>query len=405
MKILVVSSYLPYPLFSGGHIRLYNILKLLSKKHEITLICEKRSHQKKEDVEALQKICKKVIAVPRNTQWSLSTILKTGFSSYPFLLAGHANSALGEAINSELKNNYDIIHVETFYVMHNLPMNMSGLPPVVLVEHNIEYLVYERYANHANPLLRPFLSIDIAKIKKWEKYFWKKADRLVAVSEEEKKLMNRDDAVVVPNGVDTTKFKMRSSSAGEAGREKLKIDEKRILFIGDFKWIQNRDAVEFILKDIWPRIMSKWQIKNGILKLWIVGRSIPAEIKALSNDDSVLFDENAPVNTAEIFSRSFALLAPIRVGAGTSYKILESMASGLPVVTTSLGIEGVIGKDKEHALIGNTSEELAAEVLELLTNKKLYNMLSENGSDLVRKNYNWDAIVEKLEKVYSSVIR
>src|SRR6188472_94235 len=118
MKILVVSSYLPYPLHSGGHVRLYNLIKELSDKHEITLICEKRTHQTEADIKEVEKICKKVITVERKKQWSLENIAASAFSSQSFLVTGHTHSLMQEKIERELTNNpYDLIHVETFYVM------------------------------------------------------------------------------------------------------------------------------------------------------------------------------------------------------------------------------------------------------------------------------------------------
>ena len=252
MKILIVSSYLPFPLHSGGHIRLYNLIKNLSKNHVITLICEKRDYQTEEDVKSLEKICKKVITVPRRKQWSLGNIIKTGFSTDPFLLVGHKSEEMKLAIKDELvREVYDLIHVETFYVFQNLP---KVSVPVVLVEHNVEYLVYKRYLDLASPILKPLLYIDVMKIKNKEKSAWKKADKLVAVSNLEKKIIKRSDTVIVPNGVDTEEFKFRSF-------QEIPF-EKRILFIGNFKWIQNKDAVEFILKDIWPNILRKLEELN-----------------------------------------------------------------------------------------------------------------------------------------------
>ena len=215
MKILVISSYLPFPLHSGGHIRLYNLIKNLSNDNEITLICEKRDSQTDEDVEKVKKICKKVITVKRKKQWSFSNIIKTGFSFDPFLLVGHKSDEMKDLIRDELvKENFDLIHVETFYVLQNLPDGEAGLPkvsmPIILAEHNIEYLVYKRYADLASPLLRPILNIDVLKIKNKEEQAWKKVFKLIAVSEAEKKIMKRADTVIIPNGVDTNKFKFRS---------------------------------------------------------------------------------------------------------------------------------------------------------------------------------------------------
>src|SRR5258708_26564198 len=122
MKILLVSSFLPYPLVNGGNIRIFNLLKQLSKKHEITLICERRDFQTDRDVEEVKKYCKRVLTVRRKKQWSLLNVLKTGFSFSPFLVVGHTSSLMKEKIRKELENtDFDLIHVETFYVLQNLP--------------------------------------------------------------------------------------------------------------------------------------------------------------------------------------------------------------------------------------------------------------------------------------------
>ena len=395
MRILLVSSFLPYPLFSGGHIRLYNLIKELSKKHSITLICEKRNYQKEKDIEEVRKFCKKIITVDRKKQWSLSNILKTGFSFTPFLITGHESREMKNIIKKELnESQFDLIHVETSYVMQNI---LETNIPIVLVEHNVEYLVYKRFADQARLILRPFLYFDILKLKLWEEAMWKKAAKLVAVSEIEKKIMDkvRQDVEVVPNGVDIHKFKAKSE------KRKAENGEKRILFIGEFKWVQNRDAVEWILKSIWPKIHnSQFMIHNSI-KLWIVGRHIPDSIRSLTRDKSIIFDENAPNQTEQIYEKADLLLAPIRVGGGTSFKILEGMASGVPVITTSLG-NAINAKEDSEIVIAKTPEDFVYNIKKLLEDKKLYETISQNARKLIEEKYSWEKIVEKLEYTYQS---
>lgn len=403
MKILIVSSYLPFPLYSGGHIRLYNLIKNLSKNHEITLICEKRDSQKEEDVKEVEKICKKVTVVKRRKQWTMENILKTGFSKNPFLVVGHTNDQLKLAIQDELvREKYDLIHVETFYVYQNLPTGRTGLSkvniPVVLAEHNIEYMVYQRYAKLANFFLKPLFYLDVLKLKKIEQAIWKKADKLIAVSAYDKRIMKRADAVVVPNGVDTDVFLFRSFQHVPS--------EKRLLFIGDFNWIQNQDALEFILKEIWPNILAKistlsWDIN---LKLWIVGKNIPQDLKNLAKAKNIILDEKSNQTTSLIFRQSYVLLAPLRVAGGTSYKILEAFASGTAVVTTNLGIVGLEAKNGTHVLSGETPFELTDLVCNLLTDHSLYNKLTLNARKFVEEKYDWKKITKKLEEVYMSCI-
>src|SRR3989344_1204536 len=395
MKILVISSYLPFPLHSGGHIRLYNLIKNLSNDNEITLICEKRDLQTDEDVEKIKKICKKVITVKRKKQWSVENILKTGFSLDPFLLVGHKSEEMKNLIRDELvKENFDLIHVETFYVLQNLPKVSI---PVVLAEHNVEYLVYERYASLTSPVLRPLLYLDILKIKQREEKAWNKAFKLIAVSQAEKKIMKRPDTVIIPNGVDTERFSFRSFE--KIGKE------RRVLFIGDFKWLQNRDALEYILSQIWPKIKQQLLLLHQEidLKLWVVGRNLPDSFKKYSSKE-IIFDAKNKDEAWEIFRKAYLLLAPLRAGGGTSYKVLEAMSTGVGVVTTNLGIEGLGAKNGVHVLSAENSDELANCVVNLITDHSLYRKITLNSRKFIEENYDWRIISDKLNKVYMSCL-
>jgi len=399
MNILLVSSYLPYPLFSGGHIRLYNLIKELSCKHKITLICEKRDYQGYSEINELKNFCKKVITVPRKKQWSLGNILKTGFSTLPFLVIGHTNSEMQAKIRKELnENQFDLIHIETSYVMQNIPTTKV---PIILVEHNIEYLVYKRFADKASLPLKLLLSIDVVKLKNWEESMWTKATKLVAVSEIDKRVMEkkRKDVFVVSNGADVDKFQISSlkSQALKGG--------KKILFIGEFKWMQNRDAIKWIIKEIWPKLKAEFiplMTDKGI-KLWVVGRSIPDSIRRLTSDKNIIFDDQAPKETELIYQKADVLLAPIRVGGGTSFKILEAMACGVPVITTSLG-NAIDAKENSEIVIARDADDFVVELKKLLEDEEFYKTISKNARSLIEKKFNWKKISQDLNAVYESII-
>ena len=396
MKIFMVSSYLPYPLFSGGHIRLYNLMKNLKRDgYQITLICEKRSYQTQHDVKSVEEVCDKVITFDRRKQWTIKNILKSGFSPKSFLTVGHRIMEMEETIKDELQSDkYDLIHIETFYVFQNVPQTNL---PTVLAEHNIEYLVYKRYADKAPIFAKPLLNIDALKIKKEEKYYWKKATKLVAVSKEEKEIMKIDGVSIVANGVDIAKYDVKR-------KFRSKTEERKILFIGDFKWIQNRDSVEWIIKNIWPLVLDKSLEEKLKVKLWIVGKRIPKYLKDMGSE-SIHFDEDAPTETERIYGEADMLLAPIRVGGGTSYKILESMATGLPVLTTDLGNEGIDGISGKDLLVANQPSELANHIIELIKDPQMYRKISQNASDFIKKNFDWENISKELEKVYSQALK
>lgn len=389
MKILIVSSYLPYPLIDGGKVRLYNLLKNLNEKHEITLICEKRKNQTLEDEEEVLKVCKKLITINRSKAWSIKNISKSLLSFDSLLITSHTNSDFKKKIKNEIDSEkYNLIHVETFYVFQNLPKTDI---PIVVVEHNVEYEVYEKFASKSSFIIRPGLKYDILKLKRKEKLVWGRANKVIAVSKKEQKIIGKNSEVV-PNGVDLKKFKFI--------KKNLNKKEKKVLFIGNFGWIQNRDSAAFIIKNIWPKILSK----NPDYKLWIVGKNIPENIKTLA-DSSIIFDENAPKNTELIFQEADVLLAPIRVGGGTNFKILEAMASGTPVVTSMLGNEGIQAEKNSQILIAEKPEEYVSAIDTILNDNYLFKKISRNARIFIEENFDWNKIALKLESVYESLIK
>lgn len=375
--------------------RLYNLIKHIGQRHTVTLICEKRPNQTREDQNEVEKICDQVITVARQKQWSLKNIIKTGFSLSPFLIIGHTTQDMRVVIEKELvKKKYDLIHVETFYVMQNLPKTSL---PIVLVEHNIEYFIYERYAQKAAWFMRPLLMLDVYKLKRAEQRAWEKATVVAAVSKQDKEVIGRKNTYIVPNGVDTTVFQPKMISS------EFKTKKKKILYIGDYGYVQNRDAAGYIINSIWPQLKKNISLDAT---LWIVGKNMNQSIKDLGKEDNNIFFDDTNVQTAaDIFSEADVLLAPIRIGGGTSYKIIEAMAVGTPVVTTSLGHEGIEAKPDEEILIADTPEAIAGAVVSLLTNQQQYTLLSKNARKAIEKNYDWVQISRSLEYVYREAIR
>lgn len=387
MKILMLTPYLPYPLYSGGQIRSYNLLKNLAEKHEITLFSFIRSEKEKQYLASLKPYCRKVIMFKRRQAWDPRNLLLALFTPYPFLVAIYLSRHFRQAIETELAGGgYDLIHAETFYIMPNLPKTKI---PTLLVEQTIEYLVYQQFVRDFKLWpVKPLLYFDVLKINLWEKYFWRRASRLAAMSDSDREMMQqtvKDKQVdVVANGVDTKFFAKVVPSAGQT-----------VLFIGNFKWLPNRDAAYFLAKEIWPKIASR--IPQA--KLLIVGRNPTKEIENLSGGRIAVKGEVADIRTA--FAKAAVLLAPIRNGRGTKYKVLEAMASGLPVVTTKLGIEGV--EAGESVLVAETAAELAKKTVAVLKNRPLARRLAGQAKKIVSRRYNWETISARLNLIYQQL--
>lgn len=388
MKVLMLTPYLPYPTNSGGQIRSNNLLKHLSRKHEITLCSLVKNPEDEKFKDKLKPYCREIYIFKRPKKpWTLSNILRTGFSSYPFLVMRNFSpdekKALPKIIN---EGNFDLIHAETFYVCPHIPKN--GLP-LVLVDQTLEYKVVQHYVDtYRYPWLKPLLYIDAAKLKYWETFYWKKATELVAVSEADAHFMSREagkEVALVPNGV------------GDDFIEDLKLHfNKTILFQGNYEWLQNGEAARILVKDVLPLILK--QVPD--VRVIISGQNTSAVENLRS--DVVKINELAPddiTGVQKAIRTAGIMVAPLYGPGGTRLKILSSMAARTPVITTKVGIAGV-GKNGIHYLEGNNPRELAEQAVRLLKDKNLYEKIANNARRLVEDQYSYESISEKLNQVY-----
>ncbi len=397
MKILMLVPYLPTITMSGGQTRWYNIIKYLARQHEITLFSLIKDESERKFIPELKKYCKKVKVFERPRKpWTIRNIFLSVFGPFPLLVVRNSSFEERKEIRNELKSErYDLIHAETFYVMPHLGKTDI---PTILVEQTIWHKVYKHHVDVKVPLiLRPMFMLDVYKVRFWEKYYWNKADRLFAVSEEDRKemlkLVPNKKIEIIPNGVDV-KFFM------EKKIERIK--PPRILYgVTNFEWLQNQEATEILVKKVWPLI--KREYKNA--KVWIVGRRIPMWLKEESkkNEDIEITENIADARDA--YRKSSIMVAPIMGEGGTRLKILEAMATGLPVISTSIGIAGLNVMDGVNVLIANSYEELARKAVMLLKDEVLAERIGKKGQDHVRKYYDWEVIVKLHDKIYEDLLK
>lgn len=397
MKILMLTPYLPYPDSSGGQIRTQNLLKHLKDKHDITLFSLIKYPKEEEYVPILEKnFCKKVRVFYRPEKpWMISNILRTGLSLYPFLVIRNLSLAAKTAIKEELKTgDYDLIHAETFYAMPHIPKTNL---PVVLVDQTIEYKVYDHYVKNTAPFfLRPLLAIDVVKLKYWETHYWRQASQVIAVSEPDKEEMQRLapglDVKIVPNGVNLNLFKPKKT---------WRDPRPKILFVGNFTWMQNTEAAEILIDRIFPLV--KKQVPSAIVH--IVGQHQPESLLKKRSADVLIdrLDENDVAGIVRANHEASVAATPLWGPGGTRLKILGAMASKLPVVSTSVGVKGLGVVDGRHVFIRDDNEGLAKAIIDLLKSAKLAQALAENAYQFIKDNYDYQAIADKLSQIYLSL--
>ncbi|MFA9289351.1 MAG: glycosyltransferase family 4 protein [Weeksellaceae bacterium] len=397
MKILMLTPYLPYPPASGGQIRTFYLLKYLSRNHDITLVSLYKHEKEKKYAKHLQTHCKAIHLCKRpESPWQPANILKAIFSRLPFLIVRNYSKEARSKVEELLANeHFDVIHAETFYIMPHIPPTEI---PILLVEQTIEYKVYQHFLSSLPAFLRLPLSIDIHKLKNWENYYWSEADRVATVSEADKIEINRIapkiTPVVIPNGAGDEMFVEKLPKAD--------FINPTVLFVGNFSWLQNVEAAEKLVEKIIPQLSQK--IPN--LKCIIAGQNSDLKLKHLSHP-AVEIRDLAPSDSEtvkELYHSATLFIAPIYGPGGTRLKILASLASGLPVVSTRTGIEGLSVEDGKHVLVAQTPDEFVKKTLEILQDKELYMTIQKQAYIHVKKDFSWESIAKKLEKVYRDII-
>ncbi|KKT40375.1 MAG: Glycosyl transferase, family I [Candidatus Collierbacteria bacterium GW2011_GWA2_46_26] len=392
----MLTPYLPYPDSSGGQIRTQNLLKHLCKNHEITLVSLIKDAKENENIMHLLKYCKKVMTFQRSaTPWTLKNILKTGFSFDPFLIVRNFAPGVKEAVTKELETGeYDLVHAETFYVMPSIPKTDL---PIILVDQTIEYLVYQHYVNETAPwYLKPLLQIDVEKMKFSERFYWRKASQVVAVSEADKremlKLEPELNVEIVPNGVNLDLFRKKTNWSTK---------EKAILLISNFKWLQNVEAAHLLINKVFPLVQDK--VKG--VKLWIIGQYVPKEIIEIKEKDILVksVPEEDVQTLVDAWHDATVFASTIKGPGGTRLKNLAAMASQLPIVSTKVGVEGLMVEDKKHVLIGNTPAKIADLLVKVIKSPSLAEHLALSTRHHVEMNFDWRIIAKGLDSLYNKL--
>jgi glycosyltransferase involved in cell wall biosynthesis len=317
-----------------------------------------------------------------------------GFTHFPFLLIStYYSPQLRKLINETLKEEkYDIIHCETFYVTPNVPKTNI---PILLVEQTIEYLVYQKFVKDFKLfILKPLMYLDVFKLKFWEEHLWKHVTKLATVSEEDRDFIRKTEpnikVEVIANGVDIRYFDKITKMVNKT---------PTVIFIGQFKWLPNLDAAIFLAEDIWPKIIK--QIPEA--KLLIVGRDPTKEVIMFNGKNNIQVRSDIE-DIRMVYAVADVLVAPIRNGKGTKYKVIEAMATKTPIVGTPLAVSGLDIKNGVHALIGLDEDELASLTIKILRNKKLARKIAENAYRLAEIEYGWEKVMRKLNEVYNNMI-
>lgn len=396
MKVLVIDEWLPWPLESGKKIRSFNLIARLAARHEIIYLAYANLPQEEEKVSIMENRGIHVIPVKddRMTKWTSSFYIRVIFNLFsktPFSTVYHIKQNFIKTLKEVMKaDKPELVHCEWTNLAPFLE-HISGVPRVITA-HNVESEIWKRLArNTRNPLIRLIGCQQSKKMERLEREWYPRVEKCIAVSDRDRQIIESYGAKVsvIDNGVDIGYYDIYDAEAGE----------NRLIFPASFDVFTNQDAVHFFMKEILPLVTKG----NAAVSFWIVGKDPPRKITSYGKRNPRVHVTGTVADIREYIAKSSICVVPIRIGGGSRLKILEAMAMRRPVVSTSIGAEGLKIKDGENILLADTPSEFAESVLKLLMDPSKRRVLSEKGSELVKKWYDWNILAMKQEIIWQSL--
>ena len=391
MRILYLTSRLPYPLYKGDKLRAYHQIKYLSRRHSVTLCSLIDSKEELSYINELEKYCECIETILLKPYFSYLSVFSYVFSRIPLQVGYYYSRKMKKKIDELLTSErFDIIHTQLVRMTPYIKDHRKT--PKVLDMVDTLSLNMKRRLEKEKLLMKPLLHLEYTRLQKYEADTCRAFDKVIECSECDKQFLSYNGNVsVCPNGVDTDFFYFTESTKGSSSA---------LCFLGNMGYFPNIDAVLFFVKNILPLVKKK--ISN--VKFYIVGINPPGCIRNLARKDKDIMVTGFVEDVRSYLKKAAVAVYPIRSGSGIQNKVLEAMASGTAVVATRYALEGIQVNPEEHAIMADKPGEFASRVVQLLSDAGLRRRLAINARRLVEDVYDWDAYGRELETIYASAI-
>jgi sugar transferase (PEP-CTERM/EpsH1 system associated) len=387
-KVLFITSRVPAPLDDGWKIRTFHLMQgYVRNGWAVDLVSFCSPGQKISNFHEVRTICDDVQLVNRAKSYKISDIFRGFVSCKPFNVHNFNILQMFNVLKSVVeKCSYDLVQVEDV-IMAQYVLREMGNAYRILDMHNVESNLMERYSdNERNFFKRFYAKITAQKLKKYEIAVASQFDRLLVCSKDDLNLLKQNgiqvNNQVVPNGVDCNYYQYLPFNSSS----------KDIVFVGTMNYHANISGVNYFVKDILPLILKK----SPNTHFYIVGKSPTKSVCDLCSSNVTVTGTVSDVR--EYLRKARVVVAPLLVGGGTRLKILEAMACSRPVVSTSIGAEGIGAEHGRQIMLADSPDEFAHCVLTLLDNSTLCEKLGRNGCKFVVDEYNWIKITDSLCK-------
>lgn len=399
MNILFVVKEFPHSKVIGGPIIIYNRVKYLSQRHTVSLIAFAPSGPTREQVESISPYVRDLKLLPCPPVRGIPKKIWDFFAGPvpPYFMLNHSEEMYAGIREMVRAHPYDVVISEYSMVAQYLYRNpdLEGIKRV-MSEHECYYLARKKvWRMHRFNKVGLTALAYLKGLKKFEFDMYADADKVLTLTPEgrdELLSIRADlDISVVPHGVDVDGFCPARREPGPP----------TVMFLGNYPHDPNRDAVVFFATEVWPLV--KREMGDGC-RFLVVGRGPTPDMLELAAKDPSIDITGQVDDVRPYLCRSDAFVCPVRLGGGFRGKILEAMSCGIPVVSTSLGAQGLPASDGENILIADTPEGLARGTVRLFTDQALAGRISTAARRLMVEQFSWQKGVQVLEKVLEEVV-
>jgi sugar transferase (PEP-CTERM/EpsH1 system associated) len=398
MRVLQFAPRVCWPLDTGAKLRNYHLARVLARNARVLLLAftdHDQSHG------SLADVYDRVITVARASAYTPAKVARGLLGKTPLPVLNYTTNAMKRALEKLVsENDFDIVQMESIHLMSYLPILRKARRRSIVVcdWHNIESELMQRYSEREPGIFRRAYAGKTARLmSEFEKRALREFDAHLTVSQrdaERLRHLNPDARIfVIENGVDTAFYSDLEIGAGD------KSLARRIVFVGSMDYHANIDGAVNFARYVWPRVCQQ----RPELTFTIVGKDPANEVRELAQLPGI--EVTGTVDDVRPFYReAIAAVVPLNVGGGSRLKILEAMAAGVPVVSTTLGAEGLEVRHDENILIADTNEQLAEAIINLAENEARRNELSAAGRALVSSRYDWSSLGTALARTYEELL-
>ena len=400
MRILQICNKPPFPPQDGGAIGMNNVTQgLIEAGHAVKLIAVNppKHHVDISGLTAEYILNTGIELVFIDTDVKpldafLNLFTKKSYHIQRFI-SKEFNNKLVEILQNKT---FDIIQVESIFLMCYLgTLRKYSSAKVVLRAPNIEFMIWERMACQAkNPLKKAYLSLLTRRLQKWELEQINRADAVYTVTINDMDFFKENGCTkpitFIPTGIDITK--------------KVQLDFSQVEFpslfhIGALDWLPNQEAIQWFLKNVWEKVHTQFPD----LKFFLAGRNNPQWIFNLKLPNVEVLGEVA--DAGKFISSKSVMIVPLMSGSGMRVKIIEGMMLGKTIITTSIGIEGIIHQNNENVLIADSPEEFYKAIVRCINDQTYCETIGRNAHINAKANYDNEVLTEKLVGFFTKLLK